>query len=171
MVKRLLVLLGSRYTILGLVLETTGMMRRMKGMTPTQILQRTQRSIKKKYCTGSSIKYKINWTPYNFKIAGTLVRKTLLLAQSTITLRTVGRKKKWTWTAEEEFGEFTAGGIFSASAKYDLSSETGEYVSVSSKAKARLTASIFLPLLIKTSITPAWWLVNLSIRLLFRTEY
>ena len=42
-----------------------------------------------------------------------------------------------------------------AFAKYDFSSETGEYVSVSSKANARLTASICLPLLTNTSITPA----------------
>ena len=54
-----------------------------------------------------------------------------------------------------EFGDLTGEETIAAFAKYDFSSETGEYVSVSSKANARLTASICLPLLTNTSITPA----------------
>lgn len=62
---------------------------------------------------------------------------------------------KKTWTVGKEFGDLTGEGTLPAFAKYDFSSKTGEYFSVSSKANARLTASICLPLLTNTSITPA----------------
>jgi hypothetical protein len=43
---------------------------------------------------------------------------------------------------------------FLASFKYDFSRGTGENCSIKSKAKAKLTASICLPLFTSTSITP-----------------
>lgn len=45
-------------------------------------------------------------------------------------------------------------GTLLASVKYDFNNETGENFSVSSKANAKLTASICLPLFTNTSITP-----------------
>lgn len=59
-----------------------------------------------------------------------------------------------TCTVGEAFADFDGEVVCFASVKQDSSNETGEYFSVSSKEKARLTASICLPLLTKTSITP-----------------
>lgn len=71
-----------------------------------------------------------------------------------------------TCTVGGELPDLTGDDTFLASVRYDFSNETGENSSVSSNAKARLTASICLPLLTNTSITPANAMKSVSL-----TEY